>query len=69
MPCWRAVVVAGEEAEGPWQRGMAYKGFSPSAKSIAGLDVEAIPSLQEQPVQSAIVAPRVSTVVRCGQCV
>ena len=31
--------------------------FSPSTKSLEGIDVEAIPSLQEQPVQSAILCP------------
>lgn len=46
--------LSGEEAYGTWQRGMAYKGFGPSTKSLEGIDVEAIPSLQEQPVQSAI---------------
>jgi sulfite oxidase len=45
-----------EEAYGTWQRGMAYKGFGPSVKSLEKIDVEAIPSLQEQPVTSAITA-------------
>jgi sulfite oxidase len=49
--------LSGEEAHGPWQRGMAYKGFSPSVRSLEGIDVEAIPSLQEQPVTSAIASP------------
>lgn len=45
------------EAEGPWQRGIAYKGFNPSQTSPAGVDVEKISSLQEMPIQSAIVSP------------
>lgn len=45
-----------EEAYGTWQRGMAYKGFGPSVKSLENVDIEAIPSLQEQPVQSAITS-------------
>ena len=39
VPCWapQSIValsenVSGEEAEGPWQRGIAYKGFSPMVK-------------------------------------
>ena len=56
----RVVTVAKEEADGPWQRGIAYKGFGPSVKSVEGIDVERIPSLQEQPVQSAITLPQVS---------
>lgn len=54
------VAIAREEAEGPWQRGIAYKGFGPSVKSVEGIDVERIPSLQEQPVQSAITIPQVT---------
>lgn len=52
------ITLSSEEAKGPWQRGMAYKGFGPSTKTIEGIDVEAIPSLQEQPVQSAIMTPK-----------
>jgi len=59
-----------EESHGPWQRGMSYKGFSPSTRSLDGIDVEAIPSLQEQPVQSAILAPsndqNTIWTVKCG---
>ena len=51
------VKISNEEAEGPWQRGIAYKGFGPSVKSVENINVEAIPSLQEQPVQSAITDP------------
>ena len=45
------IVLSDEESHGPWQRGMSYKGFSPSTKSLEGIDVESIPSLQEQPVR------------------
>jgi hypothetical protein len=54
------VEVSPVEAEGPWQSGMAYKGFGPSVHSLDGINVAAIPSLQEQPVQSAITVPKVS---------
>jgi sulfite oxidase len=53
----RQVVVSDEEAEGPWQRGLAYKGFGPSITSAEGIDVEAIPSVQEMPVTSMITWP------------
>lgn len=45
---------------------MAYKGFGPSLKSIEGIDVERIPSLQEQPVQSAVMAPRAGATLTPG---
>jgi len=51
------IVLSSEEATGPWQRGMSYKGFGPSVRSLEGIDVEAIPSLQEQPVQSSVTLP------------
>mmetsp|Transcript_64961 Transcript_64961/g.104978 ORF Transcript_64961/g.104978 Transcript_64961/m.104978 type:complete len:650 (+) Transcript_64961:39-1988(+) len=47
-----------EEAEGPWQRGLAYKGFSPMVKDLKNVDVESIQSMQELPVQSVIVSPK-----------
>jgi sulfite oxidase len=49
--------VSKEEAMGPWQRGIAYKGFSPSQITPAGVDIEKLVSLQEMPVQSAMVYP------------
>merc|ERR1719384_3115817 len=52
-----------EEAEGPWQRGIAYKGFSPMTKDCSGVDVEKILSMQEMPVNSSIVFPKEGTVV------
>jgi sulfite oxidase len=47
-----------EEAQGPWQRGIAYKGFSPNRKNVDGVDVESVLSIQETPVTSCIVAPQ-----------
>ena len=32
----KKVRVAASEVAGPWQQGMAYKGFNPSLKSIEG---------------------------------
>jgi sulfite oxidase len=55
---WLAsVVTSSEEAEGVWQRGISYKGFAPGVKAFDGVDVERVPSVQEQPVMSAITAP------------
>lgn len=54
----KKLILSKEEATGPWQRGIAYKMFGPSTKTVEGLEVEAFPSLQEQPVQSAIMAPK-----------
>mmetsp|Transcript_24922 Transcript_24922/g.64295 ORF Transcript_24922/g.64295 Transcript_24922/m.64295 type:complete len:408 (-) Transcript_24922:121-1344(-) len=58
-----AVVTSDEEAKGPWQRGIAYKGFAPGVESFENVDVESVPSVQEQPVMSAIVQPRQGDVV------
>ena len=60
------IQVRPDEAEGTWQRGMAYKGFNPSRKSTSGLDVAKILSLQEQPVQSAITVPPPNFSVTAG---
>ncbi|CAD7942342.1 unnamed protein product [Amoebophrya sp. A120] len=46
-----------EEAHGPWQRGIAYKGFPPSLKDFKDADPEKIPSMQKVPVQSVICFP------------
>ena len=51
------IIASAEEAQGPWQRGIAYKGFSPNVKSFEGIDVAGILSMQEMPVQSTIVYP------------
>eukprot|EP00397_Hematodinium_sp_SG-2012_P027967 GEMP01029418.1.p1 GENE.GEMP01029418.1~~GEMP01029418.1.p1 ORF type:complete len:409 (+),score=72.74 GEMP01029418.1:409-1635(+) len=56
----QAVRTSKEEAIGPWQRGIAYKGFSPSVRSFSTFsakDVENIQSMQEQPVNSVISSP------------
>lgn len=42
------------------------QGFGPSVKSLENIDVEAIPSLQEQPVQSAITYPTKGTILQAG---
>jgi len=63
----KQITLSQEEASGPWQRGMAYKGFGPSVKSIDNINVEAIPSLQEQPVQSAITVPDCNAKVVVGE--
>jgi len=52
------ISLSSEEAEGPWQRGIAYKGFSPMQKDCTGCDVEKILSMQEMPVQSVIMYPK-----------
>ena len=46
------------EARGPWQRGIAYKGFSPNVTDFAAVDAESVLSIQETPVQSVIATPR-----------
>jgi len=61
------IVTSPEEAEGPWQRGIAYKGFAPGVTTFEGIDIEGIQSIQEQPVTSAIVCPQRGSVVEPGQ--
>jgi len=63
------IVLSADEATGPWQRGMSYKGFGPSTTSLEGIDVAGIPSLQEQPVQSAITLPTAGSSVAPGDVV
>ena len=63
----KKINVTAEEVNGPWQRGMAYKGFNPTLKSTVGIDVSKIPSLQEQPVQSAIMTPSPHSRVKAGE--
>ena len=46
----RKVTTASEEAEGVWQRGMAYKVFNPSVTKLDGIDVEGAAAMQEMPV-------------------
>lgn len=59
---WLARVrTSAEEAEGTWQRGIAYKGMSPSLKSLKGFsdeDLQKVQSTQEQPVTSMILEPK-----------
>lgn len=55
------IIASTEEAQGPWQRGLAYKGFSPMVKDLKDIDVEKILSMQELPVQSVIVSPKPGT--------
>lgn len=52
-----SVVVSKEESKSSWQRGVAYKGLSPSVTKYDGLDLAAFPGIQENPVHSAIVSP------------
>ncbi|CAK9016368.1 unnamed protein product [Durusdinium trenchii] len=61
---WLGEIIASrEEARGPWQRGIAYKGFSPMVKDLKGIDIEKIPSMQDLPIQSAIVTPKAGSTV------
>lgn len=55
------VKTSAEEAEGPWQRGISYKGMSPSVKTIKHLteeELRKVQSIQEQPVTSMILEPK-----------
>jgi len=51
------IVASEEEADGVWQRGMAYKSFGPDVTSLEGVDVSKYAPIQEMPVQSAILSP------------
>jgi len=53
----RKVITSDEEAEGVWQRGIAYKQFGPSVTNVDGLDLKEYAPMQEMPVQSAILSP------------
>ena len=46
-----------QEVEGPWQSGMAYKGFSPNRTDVGDLDLRRVASVQELPVNSSIIYP------------
>ena len=55
----KSIVLSSEEAEGPWQRGIAYKGFAPGVKGsdfgkMSKEELEAIQSMQTMPVTSVI---------------
>ena len=54
----KSIRLSSEEAEGPWQRGMNYKVFSPSVKDLNGVDIDKVPTIMEMPVQSVIVSPQ-----------
>jgi sulfite oxidase len=62
-----SVTLSPEDATGPWQRGMAYKAFAPGVRSLEGINVAALPSVQEQPVTSVISAPAQDAVVPFGE--
>lgn len=51
------IILSDQESTGPWQRGMAYKGFGPSTKTLDGIDTEKIHSVQQMGVQSAMFGP------------
>jgi len=55
------ITTSSEEAVGTWQRGISYKGLSPSVKSVKAIapeELEKIQSIQEQPVTSLILEPK-----------
>lgn len=54
----KKVTTSAVEAEGVWQRGMAYKVFNPSVRKLDGIDVESYAAMQEMPVQSVILSPQ-----------
>ena len=53
----KSVTAAADEADGVWQRGIAYKSFGPAVTTLDGLDVAAAPPMQETPVTSVILRP------------
>eukprot|EP01034_Spumella_vulgaris_P021989 gene21989-28076_t len=59
--------LSSEEAQGPWQRGIAYKGFGPSVKKVTDRDVDSIPTMLHPPVQSAVTVPRPGSIVVAGE--
>ena len=46
-----------EESSGPWQQSIAYKVLPPDVKKPDQVDLKAFPTIQEQPVNSAITSP------------
>jgi len=57
----KTIQTSDEEAEGPWQRGISYKGLAPAIKSVKDFtqeELEKIQSVQEQPVTSMILEPK-----------
>lgn len=61
------VVVSEREADGVWQRGIAYKVFNPSVTAVTAEDIEAHAPVQEMPVQSVITSPLPGTPVEEGE--
>jgi sulfite oxidase len=65
---WLAEIrLSSEEAKGPWQRGIAYKGFGPSVSKVTDRDVDSIPTMLHPPVQSAVTVPRPDSSVVAGE--
>lgn len=61
------IVAAEDEAEGPWQRGVAYKGFASNITDLQGIPAHVIDravAVQEPPVTSLIVEPREGAAVK-----
>jgi sulfite oxidase len=48
------IKLCSEEADGPWNRGIAYKGFGPGYFSVEGLNIDSVPTMQEMPIQSVV---------------
>ena len=48
------IKLCSEEADGPWNRGIAYKGFGPGYSSVEGLNIDSVPTMQEMPIQSVV---------------
>ena len=46
-----------KEVDGPWQSGMAYKGFSPNRTEVGDIDLQQVASIQELPVNSSVIYP------------
>jgi len=61
------IEASSEEALGPWQRGIAYKGFPPSLKDFKDAKPELVPSMQKVPVQSVICFPADGDSVRLAE--
>jgi len=48
------IKLCSEEADGPWNRGIAYKGFAPGLESVEGMNIDSVPTMQEMPIQSIV---------------
>ena len=61
------IVAAEDEAEGPWQRGVAYKGFAANVTDLQSIPAHVIDravAVQEPPVQSLLVSPSEGATLR-----